>query len=137
MQTFLPYPDFEQTAKCLDYRRLGKQRVEAWQLLLVMSEGRKAWSNHPAFKMWDGYDIALVLYGVTMCKEWKARRYKDTLEDKFMNLPLAYENFDMPPWLGDNKFHSAHRSALLFKNYDFYSQFGWSETPELNYIWPV
>ena len=28
MQTFLPYKDFGKTAKCLDYRRLGKQRVE-------------------------------------------------------------------------------------------------------------
>ena len=33
MQTFLPYPDFTQSAKTLDYRRLGKQRVEAWQIL--------------------------------------------------------------------------------------------------------
>jgi hypothetical protein len=54
-----------------------------------------------------------------------------------MNLPLAYENFDMPPWLGDNKFHSAHRSALLFKDFAYYSKFGWDESPELNYVWPV
>ncbi|CAM5346647.1 Cytoplasmic protein OS=Streptomyces chartreusis OX=1969 GN=CP983_00565 PE=4 SV=1 [Streptomyces chartreusis] len=31
MQTFLPHPDFRQTALLLDRRRLGKQRVEALQ----------------------------------------------------------------------------------------------------------
>jgi hypothetical protein len=33
MQTFLPLPDFIESAKVLDYKRLGKQRVEAWQIL--------------------------------------------------------------------------------------------------------
>ena len=28
MQTFLPFADFEETARSLDTRRLGKQRVE-------------------------------------------------------------------------------------------------------------
>jgi len=32
MQTFLPYADFKESAQCLDYRRLGKQRVEAKQI---------------------------------------------------------------------------------------------------------
>ena len=33
MQTFLPYPDFARSARCLDNRRLGKQRVESYQIL--------------------------------------------------------------------------------------------------------
>ena len=33
MQTFLPYADFAQSAKVLDMKRLGKQRVEVLQLL--------------------------------------------------------------------------------------------------------
>ena len=37
MQTFLQYPDFEKTFKCLDYRRLGKQRVEAMQIYNIIS----------------------------------------------------------------------------------------------------
>jgi hypothetical protein len=39
LQTFLPYADFVKTAKCLDYRRLGKQRVEAFQILNIL-EGK-------------------------------------------------------------------------------------------------
>ena len=34
MQTFLPYPDFWVSAKMLDDKRLGKQRVEAMQIRL-------------------------------------------------------------------------------------------------------
>jgi len=29
MQTFLPYADFKLSTRVLDYKRLGKQRVEA------------------------------------------------------------------------------------------------------------
>ena len=49
MQTFLPYKSFKQSLQSLDYRRLGKQRVEAFQILNVLL-GRtetKGWSlNH-------------------------------------------------------------------------------------------
>jgi len=33
MQTFLPYPDFERSARVLDVKRLGEQRVECIQVL--------------------------------------------------------------------------------------------------------
>jgi hypothetical protein len=38
MQTFMPYSDFEKTARCLDNKRLGKQRVEAWQILNTLNK---------------------------------------------------------------------------------------------------
>ena len=58
MQTFLPYPDFKKTAKCLDYRRLGKQRVECKQILNALQKRKGGitkggWVNHPATKMWE------------------------------------------------------------------------------------
>lgn len=36
MQTFLPFDSFDDSAACLDMRRLGKQRVEGYQLLLQL-----------------------------------------------------------------------------------------------------
>jgi hypothetical protein len=33
MQTFLPYNDFVKSARVLDYKRLGKQRVEGMQII--------------------------------------------------------------------------------------------------------
>lgn len=37
MQTFLPYKSFVKSAACLDMRRLGKQRVEAKQILMALT----------------------------------------------------------------------------------------------------
>lgn len=47
-----PTPKFIDTAKILDYRRLGKQRVETWQVLLALGGKSKGWVNHPAVRMW-------------------------------------------------------------------------------------
>ena len=54
MQTFLPYPDFAESARCLDRQRLGKQRVETAQILRCIVENRTGgWANHPAVRMWS------------------------------------------------------------------------------------
>ena len=134
VQTFLPYPHFHESAKVLDYRRLGKQRVETLQLLKALNQGG-AWSNHPAAKMWRGYEDALVLYGTTMCREWLNRGYKDTCLPKIQAY-AKYHNVLIPDWVGDPEFHAAHRSNLLRKAPEHYSQFGWSESPDKPYIWP-
>jgi hypothetical protein len=62
MQVFLPYEDFYKTAKCLDYRRLGKQRVEAYQIIRTLTGESKGWVHHPVVKMWLGYETALMVY---------------------------------------------------------------------------
>jgi hypothetical protein len=54
VQTFLPYPDFRSTARVLDQRRLGKQRVEALQVLRGLIRPGYGWRHHPAVKMWAG-----------------------------------------------------------------------------------
>jgi len=75
MQTFLPYPDFAASLRVLDYRRLGKQRVEAFQLLRAISGKGSGWSNHPAAIMWRGYDNALKEYHNLAIDEWVQRGY--------------------------------------------------------------
>ena len=133
MQTFLPYSDFEMSARCLDRQRLGKQRVEAMQLLKALRDGG-GWSNHPAVKMWQGSHNSLVDYGIAVCREWIRRGYKDTCLAKIE----AYRDgpSTMPPWLGDRRLHDSHRSNLLRKNAAHYSANGWTVGPELPYAWP-
>jgi hypothetical protein len=41
VQTFLPYADFAESARVLDRARLGKQRVEALQVLRAGSVTRR------------------------------------------------------------------------------------------------
>ena len=138
MQTFLPYPDFRKTAQCLDYKRLGKQRVEAWQILQCLKGvGSLRWKNHPAVKMWKGFETVLAHYGYEMCGEWLRRGYKDSLSIKFFSYSLSKAEIKVPYWLGDEKFHSAHRSNLLRKDYGYYSKFDWKETDDMPYYWPV
>jgi len=132
MQTFLPYSDFKRSAQCLDNKRLGKQRVEAWQILLA-NQKRNSWSNHPAVLMWRGYDLALSAYGIEICKEWIKRGYQDSMMQRFKEAT----DYKLPLWFGNQDFHAAHRSNLLRKNPDWYSQFDWTEAPDLEYVWPV
>jgi len=136
MQTFLPFKSFSKTAKVLDRQRLGKQRVEAFQILKANDLRRQgvkaAWQNHPAALMWYGYDDALKLYFNAISKEWISRGYKHNMG--FYDVP---NDVKFPGWIGNKRFHSSHRSALLFKKQDWYQQFDWSETPEYNYYWPV
>lgn len=133
MNTFLPYPDFKLSAQVLDYRRLGKQRVEAWQILRVLMGQTTGWKHHPAVLMWKGYRSALAYYGYVMCTEWIERGYKDTLRVEFLSKWCGTQN---PPWIGHREFHLAHQSNLLRKDFKFYSQYGWKVKPDLPYIWP-
>jgi len=134
MQTFLPLPNLKNSLKSLDSRRLGKQRVEAFQILNVLLErtDRKGWKNHPAVKMWRGYENALKLYMNKAIKLWISKGYKNTMNLEVIEGPIRF-----PPWFGEKDFHASHRGNLLRKDPKFYSKKGWTESSELEYVWPV
>lgn len=134
MQTFLPLPDFKKTVEVLDYRRLGKQRVEAHQILNTLQGRSRGWANHPATRMWRGFEDALGLYLNTCILEWTHRGYKNTMS---MYSHVDASKIVMPPWFGDDAFHASHRSNLLRKNFEYYSRFGWTEKPDMEYVWPI
>jgi hypothetical protein len=132
MQTFLPYPSFTKTFKTLDYRRLGKQRVEAKQILNVLLDRTttRGWRNHPIVRMWSGYESALQLYHNLCINEWINQGYNNNMELEDITEPIIY-----PHWLGNESFHSSHRANLLRKDYEYYSQFKWREDSENPYTW--
>jgi hypothetical protein len=119
MQTFLPHISFQKSAQCLDYRRLGKQRVEAKQILNALDPDydKKGWKTHPAVLMWAGYEDALKYYANCMITEWKKRGYNNTMEYYTVNT----DEIKYPQWIGNEEFHKSHRMNLLRKDYDFYS----------------
>lgn len=47
VNTFLPYPCARASAQALDFRRLGKQRVEAYQIWLVLGRAEQAHALPP------------------------------------------------------------------------------------------
>jgi hypothetical protein len=141
MQTFLPFADFFKSAKVLDYRRLGKQRIETKQIanILLGINPNSKWRNHPAVLMWKGHEYRLLNYGSTVCIEWRLRGYKDQQLEWFCSQLQnnIFNSQNYPKWFGYEKFHSAHRAALLKKKPEFYSRYGWLETPEIDYVWPT
>lgn len=133
MQTFLPYKSFVESAKALDYRRLGKQRVEAMTMWKTICGHHEAWKFHPCTKMWGPYPDALALYFNTICAEWESRDYINNMK----RIAVDHNKLKYPPWLGHEDFHRSHRAALLYKDFEYYSQFGWIEKPQIKYLWPV
>jgi Pyrimidine dimer DNA glycosylase len=133
--TFVPYADFVRSAQALDYQRLGKQRVEAWQLWQALDGQSGLSANHPAARMWAGAETALLLYGLAVCEEWVRRGYKDTMGDRFRRALLGRE-LTLPVWWGDERLHANHRANLIRKDPGYYGQHGWGESPVQGYHWP-
>lgn len=159
MQTFLTTPstDFTKIAEVLDNKRLNKQALEGWQILMTLLEldpagnhrTPKGWYNHPAVKMWRGSETMLYSYIIAMTNEWLKRGFKTTIADKAtatikVGARLGRVSTSTPLWMvTPDKFAqitSTHRQALLVKDYEWYSQFGWAEDngtkpSTYEYIW--
>ena len=133
MQTFLPYPIIVLAAEVLDCKRLGKQRVEAMQILNALSSEKSGWHQHPAVRMWRGYENCLKYYANTMIAEWIKRGHENNMD--------AYEigtsNLENPPWLGDYRLHTSHKCNLLRKMPEYYCAYWPDLDPTAPYWWPV
>lgn len=138
MQTFLPYPDFKQSAEVLDYRRLGKQRLEARQIINILDGTAKGtgWKNHPVTKMWTGYLISLKHYFNCISREWINRGYKHNMGLYIIDVDRSEDFIIHPNWLGDPDFHKSHQSNLIRKFPEHYSQYFQDVPNDLPYIWP-
>lgn len=134
MQTFLPFDDFAQSVRCLDWRRLGKQRVEAFQILKALADPSYGWQHHPAVKMWRGYEDALGFYMNLCIAEWIRRGFKNTMSPAPI---LLHTDVPLPPWVGDAAFHESHQSNLVRKDPEHYRRFFPRVAADLPYIWPV
>jgi hypothetical protein len=149
MQTFLPVPDFAESARLLDSPRLGKQRVETLQVLRALELPDYGWVSHPVVRMWRGRTQGLVAYGLAMVRVWRERGFADTTEQligEFAPDVAGASQADLaaagllPSWVGDAALHLSHRSNLIAKDPGFYRQrfaerFG-PEPDDLPYVWP-
>jgi hypothetical protein len=137
MQTFLPYADIEKSFKVLDNKRLGKQRVETYQIISAITQRPKldgtpykGWLNHPCSVMWRDYVPALKHYLNLCINEWIVRGFTNTMEYETISGQII-----LPHWLGFQDFHDSHKSNLMRKDPEFYSQFKWTVNPLDPYVW--
>jgi hypothetical protein len=157
MQTFLAYDAHLDTAQCLDRSRLGKQRVEAIQLLnaghdlfydhdlkRVVDRPAKGWQNVAVTRAWRPYPLALVAYGLTMCREWTRRGYVDNCSRQFAAYAEYFrdtgEEYVEPDWWINAPMRYAiirsHRSNLIRKDPGYYGKMWPNIPPDLEYVWP-
>jgi hypothetical protein len=149
VQTFLPYADFERSARALDPKRLGKQRVETIQVVRALTRAQYGWANHPAVLMWRGYEEALGRYGLTIVDVWRELGFADTCADT-IRADLAAAGIAqirteaqlaaagaLPAWLGTEAVHRSHRSALVRKDPGHYRALFPDVPDDLEYVWPV
>lgn len=131
MQTFIVEYDYDLSARRLDIKRLGKQRVECLQLL------NGQFPNHPASKMWRGHEAELRRYMKAVCKTWELLGFKDSCWTQvvYLNLPETGK----PKWMVDlvtfDKVIHSHRSNLIRKEPEYYGKF-WPDVPNnVPYFW--
>jgi hypothetical protein len=133
MQTFLPYKDFHKSAEALDNKRLNKQVLECYQILKVLSndDPQAAWRNHPAVKMWRGYEGWLWLYTMTMIKEADKRGIKTDKNLANLNELKAWAGnswgYGKPKWYTDpfvmDRLTTTHKANLYTKDPVYYFEF--------------
>jgi Pyrimidine dimer DNA glycosylase len=139
VQTFMPFPDYVSSAQVLDRQRLGKQRVEALQIAFSLWDKEYGWQHHPAVKMWRGYEVALTMYGLAVCKTWINRGYQDSCLTKIQFVGRQFlqqgRHYERPWWMGLDKFHRSHQSNLMRKLPEHYREH-FSTPAGMPYYWP-
>jgi len=133
VQTFLPYNSFTKSALALDNKRLNKQILEGYQILKVLGnpDPRAGWRNHPAVKMWRGYEHSLFAYVLVMVAEAKVRGIKtDKNEENLWRLHDEQSSEwgeEMPEWYSDpiimKLITTTHKANLYRKDPEFYAEF--------------
>lgn len=139
MQTFLPHLSFDESAKALDQRRLGKQRVECYQILRALTDPTYGWQHHPAVIMWRGHLPALVDYSLTMCEVWCENGFSDSIADKIYIEFGEHIQTDpkLPPWFERAEVFASHRAMLYRKDPNYYANFEPDSKLYNEYVWPT
>ena len=130
MQTFLPYKNFDKSAQALDNKRLNKQILECYQILKVLSsdDPHAGWRNHPAVKMWRGYELTLWDYTTAMVSEAFIRGIK--IDKNMENLSALrdsegmYWGYGEPDWYKNDakmdRLTTTHKANLYKKDPQYY-----------------
>jgi len=126
MQTFVTGTNLY-TRSTLDTKRVLNQINEATVIYKALTGLTQAWINHPAVKMWAGYEDALLEYRQDMMLEAILRGY----EYQWQSLPFKpFADKIYPPWYDKEEVHVMYKGLLLFKNLEHYSKYYFVEPVE-------
>ena len=160
---FIIVPDLQRTAELLDRSRLGKQRLEALQIINCLTEYdstgtiTRGWKNHPATKSWIGFTNHLKVYFNVITREWIKRGYLNTMPlyeidetpyhivqcgfngTSIIFDPNQFNSYSFPFWVSFYPFYMSNQASLCRKDPKHYSFLLRDELkPFLNhgYFWP-
>lgn len=138
MQTFLPMASYRASLESLDDLRLNKQILECQQIIGTILDPSRGYQNHPAVRMWRGYEKALCTYGAQACvvrADGRVTWFHEMIEEMADNPKVRKDSILVPPWVGDKDMHRSHRSRLMIKDPSHYH---WMGTPDnMPYLWPL
>lgn len=137
--TFVTFSDANAVAASLSKRNLGKQRVEAQQILNALENPGAGYSNHAITKAWRGHEDGLRHYINCMIDEFVRRGCKNNMPRHDLS---HLSNVVMPWWFGWDRLHYSHRAQLIIKDPPHYGPIfqGEHAVPaeylSNGYIWP-
>jgi hypothetical protein len=145
VNTFVTAPTVEECASNLDNKRLGKQRVEAKQIIDILESNKvQGFSNHPIVGQWRGFTQALKVYYNAMFDEWAERgfkneklsRYQIVQDPKLSHLVKDPNEIVVmfPAWFFSPIMHLTHKCDLYRKKPEFYGQKFTFSTAEQEYL---
>lgn len=137
MNSFVCDEDYDKAAAALDYRRLGKQRVECYQMLAALTGRAVGWRNHPATRAWEGHEKSLAEFAIACHIEWLERGYKDTTLGRMRELAAELPDTDKPWWVSDERWLTNIRGILVMKRPSHYSVHWPTCEPTSKQLWPV
>jgi hypothetical protein len=146
MQTWITDYDFYKSASNLDTKRLGSQIYEGIHILASLLDvndklvnPKRNVKNHPAAKLWIGYEKELLFYIHEHLWFWFGKNYSSIINYenyKILLHVLGWCSAKTLNWITDNLIQT-HRSALIQKNPDHYRRI-WPDCPtnlKMHYGW--
>lgn len=114
---YVPFTDFQSSARCLDNALLGKMRWHVRDILIdnLYKRNLRIESLTKETAKWSGFEFSLVSYGFELCREWKLRGNICCIEAQLMDLNQLVK-CKLPPepdWLFDNKRIQFERKQLI------------------------
>jgi hypothetical protein len=131
VHTYLPFSDFDQTARALNNLDLNVSITTAATVLNTLHEvdgAPKLGQNNPLVRMWRTYELQLASYGMSLCEEAARRgipvvkpdRSLEYFEWHFTNAASGDVKMTRPEWLNDPRFLNSERRALLVRDAEHY-----------------
>lgn len=154
MQVFLPEHLYKDCAAVLDQKRLVKQLLEGRQILSALAGETKGWVNHPATRMFYGYESSLYIYLYAIKNEMANRGYKwennwdiinETYKKNFIDCPNETPNYLKAGHPENVRLTVTHRGRLYEKAPELYPQYEHEASiyrqyvccDRCNYYWPT